>query len=118
MKLDTTVRRLLLVAVDDSTESDLLAALKKSEVVQKLDGVFELSFFRLQRAADFLDILVLLNLLRDGFFEAVYLVPPAASWSRLRSSTTSGQLPLRSRSEPLGLSSLDPQETESPTIQS
>ena len=36
-------------------------------MVQKFDGVFELAFFRLQRDADFLDILVLLNLLRDGF---------------------------------------------------
>ena len=112
MKLDNTFRRLLLVAADDSVESDLLAALKKSEVVQKFDGVFELAFFRLQRDADFLDILVLLNLLRDGFFEAVYLIPPAASWSRLRSRTTEGQLPLRSRAEPLGLSSLNPQQSE------
>ena len=53
----------------------------------------------------------LLRKVREGFFEAVYLTPPAASWSRLRSSTTQGQLPLRSRSEPLGLSSLDPQQT-------
>ena len=112
MKLDTTVRRLLLVAADDSVESDLLVALKKSEVVQKFDGVFELAFFSQQSDADVLDILVLLNLLRGGFFEAVYLMPPAASWSRLRSSTIPGQLPLRSRSEPLGLSSLDPQQTE------
>ena len=60
----------------------------------------------------FLDILVLRDLVRDGFFKAVYLIPLAASWSRLRSSTTAGQLPLRSRPEPLGLSSLDPQQTE------
>ena len=112
MKLDNTVCCLLLVAADDSVESDLLAALKMSEVVQKFAGVFELAFFRLQRDADFLDILVLLNLLRDGFFEAVYLIPPAASWSRLRSRTTQGQLPLRSRAEPLGLSSLNPQQSE------
>ena len=50
--------------------------------------------------------------MRNGFFEAVYLTPHATSWSRLRSSTTQGQLPLRSRSEPLGLSSLNPQQTE------
>ena len=42
----------------------------------------------------------------------MYLIPPAASWSRLRSSTTPGQLSLRSRSEPLGLLSLNPQQTE------
>ena len=49
-------------------------------MVQKFDGVFQLAFFRLQSDADVLDILVLLNLLRDGFFEAVYLKPPTASW--------------------------------------
>ena len=83
-----------------------------SEAADTSAGVFELAFFCLQRDADFLDILVLLNLLRDGFFEAVNLMPPAASRSRLRSRTTAGQLPLRSRAEPLGLSSLDPQLTE------
>ena len=60
----------------------------------------------------FLCLLELLNEVRDGFFEAVYLTPPAATWSRLRSSITQGQLPLPSRSEPLGLSSLDPRQTE------
>ena len=98
--LNTTVRRLLLVAADDSVETYLLAALKMSEVVQKFAGVFELVFFLLQHEFQFLDILHLLNKVRDGFFEAVYLIPPAASWSRLRSSTTTGQPPLRSRSEP------------------
>ena len=44
VKLDTTVRRLLLVAADDSVETDLLEALKMSEVVLKFDGVFELAF--------------------------------------------------------------------------
>ena len=83
-----------------------------SEAVQKFDGVCELAFFRLQRDADFLEILVLLNLTRDGFFEAVHLIPPAASWSRFRSSATPGQFPLRSRAESLRLSSLNPQQTE------
>ena len=46
------------------------------EDTQSSPGVFELAFFCLQRDADFLDILHLLNLLRDGFFEAVYLIPP------------------------------------------
>ena len=82
------------------------------EVTQSSPGVFELAFFCLQCEADVLDILHLLNKVRDGFFEAVNLIPPAASWSRLRSSTTPGQLPLRSRPEPLGLSSLKPQQTE------
>ena len=82
MKLSTPVRRLLLVAASDEVESDSLVALNMSEAAHTSAGVFELAFFCLQRDADFLDILHLLNLLRDGFFEAVYLIPPAASWSR------------------------------------
>ena len=46
------------------------------------------------------------------FFDAVHLAPPAATWSRLRNAATEKQLPLRSRSEPLGLSSLKPPEVE------
>ena len=53
VKLNTTVRRLFLVAADDSVESDLLAAMKTSEVVQKFAGVFEFVFFSLQHEADF-----------------------------------------------------------------
>ena len=53
MKLNTTVRRLLLVAADDSVESDFLAAMKTSEVVQMFAGVSELVFFSLQHEADF-----------------------------------------------------------------
>ena len=52
VKLSTTVRRLLLVAADDSVESDFLAALKTSEVVQRFAGVSELVFFSLQHDAD------------------------------------------------------------------
>ena len=37
----------------------------------------------------------------------VCLVPPASTWSRLRNSTSPGQAPLRSRSQPLGTSGLD-----------
>ena len=37
----------------------------------------------------------------------IFLVPPASTWSRLRNSTSPGQPPLRSRSHPLGTSTLD-----------
>ena len=40
----------------------------------------------------------------------MYFALPAASWSRLRSSATPGQLPLRSRAEHLGMSSLNPHQ--------
>ena len=46
----------------------------------------------------FLLVLDLLDRVRSGFFEAVYLAPPASTWSRLRNAATEGQTPLRSRS--------------------
>ena len=45
----------------------------------------------------------------------MYLAPQASTWSRLRNASTTGQVPLRSRSEPLGLCSLKPQEIEKVT---
>ena len=118
MILNTTVRRLLLVAADDSVETDLFAALKMSEVVQKFAGVFELVFFPLQHEPYFLDILHLLNKVRDGFFEAVYLIPPAASWSRLRSSTTAGTASTQIAIRTLGIVVVEPAtDRESTTIQ-
>ena len=43
------------------------------------------------------------------FFTAVFLSPPAATWSRLRNSQVPGQVPLRSRQCPLGMMSLSPE---------
>ena len=63
--------------------------------------------------ADFLLVLDLVVRVRAGFFDAVHLAPPAATWSRQqRNAATEGQLPLRSRSEPFGLSSLKPPRVE------
>ena len=49
------------------------------------------------------DVLVALDLLdriRIGFFHAVFIVRPAASWSRARHSEEPGQSPLRTHSQP------------------
>ena len=61
---------------------------------------------------DFLAVLDLLDHVRHGYFDMVHIVPSASTWSRSRHSEHSGQPPLRSRSSPLGLSSLSPDETE------
>ena len=52
----------------------------------------------------------LLDRLRSGYFSAVHLVPPAATWSRVRHSSVPGQTPLRTRQEPLGASRLVPSQ--------
>ena len=45
----------------------------------------------------------LLDRIRLGFFNAVFIVPPAASWSRARHAEESRQSPLRTRSQPFGV---------------
>ena len=62
--------------------------------------------------SDFLGVLDLLDHVRSGYFDMVHIVPSAATWSRSRHSAHSGQPPLRSRSSPLGLPSLSPDESE------
>ena len=72
-----SVHRLLLAAADDSFGSDLLAALREVIAEQSSSSVFELDDFSL--------LLDLLDRVKSGLFEAVYLAPPAATWSRVRS---------------------------------
>ena len=105
------------MAASDEVESDFLVALNMMEVTQSSSGVFELAFLCLQRDADVLDILHLLNLLRDGFFEAGYLILPAASWSRLRNHTRTASTQITIRAS--GIVVVEPTANrKSTTIQS
>ena len=61
---------------------------------------------------DFLAVLDLLAYIRQGVFDSIHILQSAATWSRSRHSGLLGQPPLRSRSAPLGLSSLTPTEDE------
>ena len=115
MKPSSRVHRLLLVAGDSGFESDFLAALRDSLAARSSTAVFELVYCPLVHVADFLLVLDMLDRAKSGFFDAVYLAPQASTWSRLRNASTTGQVPLRSRSEPLGLCSLKPQEIEKVT---
>ena len=75
---------------------------------QQNESDYELVYYDLSRKLDFFEVLLLLEHVRTGFFEAVHLVPPAHTWSRVRHSS-SDQPPLRSRDHPLGLTDLSPQ---------
>ena len=50
----------------------------------------------------------MLDHVRAGVFETVWLIPFASSWSMLRHSDSSGQLPLCTRIYPLGVPELTP----------
>ena len=60
----------------------------------------------------FFAVLDLLAYIRQGIFDTIHIIPSAATWSRSRHSGLLGQPPLRSRSAPLGLSSLTPADDE------
>ena len=61
---------------------------------------------------DFLAVLDLLDHVQQGYFHMIHIVPSASTWSRSRHFGLPGQPHLRSRSSPLGLSSLSPEESE------
>ena len=73
---------------------------------------FELMYLESRYLADFLLTLDLLRQIRSGIFAAIFLIPSASTWSRLRSSATSGQPQLRTRAFPLGVPGSDPQVAE------
>ena len=73
---------------------------------------FELTYLDPALLLDFLAVLDLLDLVRQGFFDMIHIVPSASTWSRARHSCLAGQHPLRSKSSPLGLSSLSLDDSE------
>ena len=77
-----------------------------------LDYFLNLRMSTLRYFLIFLGVLGLLDHVRGGYFDMVHIIPSAATWSRSRHSGHSGQPPLRSRSFPLGLPSLSPDETQ------
>ena len=79
---------------------------------KNLDYFLNLRMWTLRYFLIFLGVLDLLDHVRSGYFDMVHIVPSAATWSRSRHSGHSGQPPLRSRSSPLGLPSLSPDETQ------
>ena len=64
----------------------------------------EITHFIFSDDRDLLDIMILLDQVRHGFFSSVY-----PTWSRSRNSAVPRQLPLRSRQCPLGLTALSPE---------
>ena len=107
VKSGNTLRRFLLVATGLTHEADFRGALHE-KWSQQNDVDYELVYYDLSRKLNFFEVLLLLEHVRAGFFEAVHLVPPAHTWSRVRHSSPD-QPPLRSRDHPLGLTGLSPQ---------
>ena len=99
------------MSFDTYHEFEFLAALRR--FTEQQPGLhFELWFLSTNSAIDFLEVLNILDRIRSGFFSGVFLAPSASTWSRVRHCSSSGQPPLRSRSEPLGLSGQHPTAQE------
>ena len=104
-------RRVLLLTSESALEAEVRDALWIRQQEKEPGIFFELTYVDPALFSDFLGVLDLLDHVRSGYFDMVHIVPSAATWSRSRHSQHSGQPPLRSRSSPLGLSSLSPAET-------
>ena len=103
---------MLLLTSEPALEAEVRDALRIRQQEREPGLFFELTYVDPALLFDFLAVLDLLDHVRSGYFDMVHIVPSAATWSRSRHSTHSGQPPLRSRSSPLGLPSLSPDESE------
>ena len=99
---------MLLLASETVCESEARAALENRQRGRESSTSFELVYLDNY----FFAVLDLLNYIQRGFFDAIHIFPHAATWSRSRHSGVLRKIPLRSRSAPLGLSSLTPAESE------
>ena len=93
-------------------EAEVRDALRIRQHERDSSVFFELTYLDPALLLDFLAVLDLLDLVRQGFFDMIHIVPSASTWSRARHSGLAGQHPLRSRSSPLGLSSLSLDDSE------
>ena len=103
---------MLLLASESSLQVEVRAALQAQLRADDPSIFFELVYLDITLIADFLSILDLLDYVRQGIFDVIHIVPPAATWSRSRHSDIPGPRPLRSRLAPLGLPSLTPSEND------
>ena len=103
---------MLLLTSETALEAEVQDALRIRQQEREPGLFFELTYVDPTLLFDFLAVLDLLDHVRSGYFDMVHIVPSAATWSRSRHSGHSGQPPLRSRSFPLGLPSLSPDETQ------
>ena len=112
VKPEVCQKRVLLLTSETALEAEVRDALR----IRQQDGesalFFELTYWDPLSLTDFLAVLDLLDHVRQGYFDMIHIVPSGSTWSRSRHSGLPGQLPLRSRSSPSGLSSLTPEETE------
>ena len=98
--------RVLLMSGQTTDAAEFLEAWSQTVPAQSFHPA-EVSHFSFASPPNVLSALALLDSVRKGCFHAVIMMPPAASWSRLRHLADESQRPLRTRAFPLGLPELD-----------
>ena len=111
MKSSGVVYHVLVMSSDLSDGANVVEAWRQAEHAN-LQPRCELVHFNFSASTEPLVVLDVMDRIRGNFFEAVLLIPPAATWSRARHSLDKEQPPLRSRSQPLGLQTLDSNSRE------
>ena len=103
--------KVLLYSTDPAHSVEVAEGWQLAQVLPGHTEYFlELVFVDGRQATNITDIFYVLDLIATGFFDAVVVIPPVATWSRARHKHNDGQNPLRARSVPLGITSLSPEE--------
>ena len=97
------VFNILLVAGDAGHEVQVVEAWREDG--KESEDLFDYTLFHynFDGSHDVLVVLDILDRIKAGFYHGVFIVPPAASWSRARHAEEGGQTPLRTRSQPFGV---------------
>ena len=112
VKPEACQKRVLLLTSETALEVEVRDALQILQQAEDSALFLKLTYLDPTSLTDFLAVLDLLDHVRQGYFDMIHIVPSASTWSRSRHSGLPGQPPVCSRSSPLGLSSLSPEETE------
>ena len=102
--------KVLLYSTDPAHSVEVAEGWQLAQVPGYTEYFLELVFVDGRQATNITYIFYVLDLIATGFFDAVVVIPPAATWSRARHKPNDGQNPLRARSVPLGITSLSPEE--------
>ena len=100
MKPPEFVFRFLLLSSGTTYTAEVISGWRLSEECFDNPHSFELIHYNFDDDHEVLNILILLDKVREGFFQAVLVLPPASSWSRARHFGPGGQPPVRSRAQP------------------
>ena len=106
VKLDVSTYRVFLLSTGLDVGADLVAAWRKGSETQAQHSPCQLLHYNCSHTHEKLVLLDALDRIRDGFFDAVILVPPASSMVKGSAQQQRSRSASFSRSRPLGLSDL------------